>query len=76
MAFSINQFKHDDIKHPYLKRKVKVIDVFQSKWNLVCPNCNVEQRHKLVVTQGDERSKQYVVLDCDLCLNQSWFIDI
>jgi hypothetical protein len=63
------------LSHPFLDRKLRVVDSFEPKKPLVCPSCRQAVVKEIrVVSSEYPGGVQYHVLNCEECSDPQWFL--
>jgi hypothetical protein len=63
------------VNHPFLDRRLRVIDSFIPKEKVTCPVCFSEEVGRLLVVESEyPGGVQYYVVECRACEGQNWFV--
>jgi transcription elongation factor Elf1 len=61
------------IKHPFSKKKLRVLDSFSPGRDFVCPACSTLSVERILVVESSQAAN-YHVLVCKNCEKPNWFI--
>lgn len=69
-----NTIKQDTIRHPFSKKKLRVLDVFSPK-SMACPVCGLVAVDSISVVESDSKKDiSYHVVSCSSCSQKHWFV--
>ena len=67
--------KSDHIKHPYNKKKLRVIDTFEPSKDTKCPGCEDGTVQEIRVVESEYRGGvRYNIITCTSCDDPVWVV--
>ena len=63
------------VKHPFTKKKLRVLDEFAPTSPVTCPLCKTDRVENITVIESEYRGGvRYHVLFCGECKKSNWFL--
>ena len=67
--------KTEYVKHPYTKKKLRVIDTFAPSKDTKCPGCDSETVEQIKVVESEYRGGvRYNIVSCTTCDDAIWVV--
>lgn len=72
---SRKQIKQEHVRHPYTKKKLRVIDTFEPIDAPLCPGCNGGIIKQIKVVESEyPGGVRYNIITCETCDQPIWVI--
>jgi hypothetical protein len=72
---SRKQIKQEHVRHPYTKKKLRVIDTFEPNDAPLCPGCNGGVIKQIKVVESEyPGGVRYNIITCETCEQPIWVV--